>query len=76
MASVSFQIANTGDTIFNLGTGADQVVEGTAAPTAGGNIEVRIDLAAPWNRASVRRALETLWRYLDDPGKSTSIPYS
>jgi hypothetical protein len=76
MASVSFQIANTGDSIQTLSTGADTVAEGTAAPTTANDIEVRIDLAGGWNRATVRRALETLWRYLDDPGKSTSIPHS
>lgn len=74
MASASFQIARNGDAIDNLAAGSQAVTEGTAAPTTANGIEVRIDVAGGWTKAEARRALETIWRYIQDPLTSTSIP--
>ncbi len=74
MASVSFEIARTGDAIDNLGTGAQNVTEGTAAPTTANRLQVRVDMAVPWTKREIKVAMDTLWRYLMDTTKSTSIP--
>lgn len=74
MASASFQIARTGDAIDNLSAGAQNVTEGVAAPTTANGIEVRIDVAGGWTKAEVERALDTIWRYIQNPLNSTSIP--
>jgi hypothetical protein len=69
MASASFQIARTG---LNEG-GSSSVTEGTAAPTTGNDIEVRIDLAAGWTKLEIEEALERIVRFILDPGNSTTI---
>lgn len=74
MASASFQIARNGGAIDNLVAGSQAVTEGTAAPTTPNGIEIRIDVAGGWTKAEVRRAIETIWRYLENPLNSTSIP--
>lgn len=74
MASVSFQIPFQGDAIDLLVAGSQSVTEGTAAPTTANGIEVRIDMASGWTKASIRRSLETIFRFLEDVNRSTSIP--
>lgn len=73
MASASFSLANTGDSIYTLSNGAQTITEATSAPGAG-DLEVRIDLTKGWTKASIERALDTIWRFIEDPGRSTSIP--
>lgn len=74
MASASFQIARNGDAIDNLAAASQAVSEGTAAPTTANGIEVRIDVAGSWTKAEVRRALDTIWRYIENANFCTSIP--
>lgn len=74
MASASFQIARNGDAIDALVAGSQNVSEGTAAPTTANGIEVRIDVAGGWTKAEVERALDTIWRFIQNANNSTSIP--
>jgi hypothetical protein len=73
MASASFQVARGA---FNdtLAVGAQTVTEATAAPTTANGIEVRIDVAGGWTKREIREALNVVWRFLDNPMNSTSIP--
>lgn len=74
MASVSFEIARNGSAIETLSGGAQTVTEGTAAPTTGNTLQVRVDMAVPWTKNEIKIAMDTLWRFLMDTSKSTSIP--
>ncbi len=74
MASVSFSIARNGDAIEVLAAGSQTVTEGTAAPTTANTLQVRVDMAVPWTKREIKVAMDTLWRYLMDTTKSTSIP--
>jgi hypothetical protein len=70
MASVSFQVARTG---LSEG-GTSNVTEGTAAPTTGNNVEVRVDMAANWTKLEIEEALDRIVRFFLDATVSTSIP--
>lgn len=72
MASASFSMTR-GVSIDNLAAGAQAVTEGTSAPGAG-DIEIRVDLTKNFTKAEIRRYLETIWRFLDNKDRSTSIP--
>lgn len=74
MASVSFQVARTGLAENSLAAGSQNVTEGTAAPTTGNNVEVRIDMAVPWTRLEVSEALARIERFFLSSYTSTSIP--
>lgn len=74
MASVSFQIPFTSGEIDILAAGSQEVTEGTAAPTTVGGIEVRIDMASGWTKAEIERKLDTIFRFVLDVNRSTSIP--
>jgi hypothetical protein len=73
MASASFQI-DRGTAIDTLAAGSQSITEGTAAPTTANNIEVRIDVAAGWTKNEIEQALDTIFRYILDVNRSTSIP--
>lgn len=74
MAAISFSMSRNGDAIDNLSAGAQTVTEGTSAPGAG-DIEIRLadPASVPWTKREIEQALETMWRFLTDPGRSTSI---
>ena len=74
MAAVSFSMSRNGDAIDVLANGSQTVTEGTSAPGAG-DIEIRLadPATVPWTKAEIERALDTMWRFLTDPGRSTSI---
>lgn len=74
MASVSFQVPFTSGEIDILAAGSQEVTEGTAAPTTAGGIEVRIDMASAWTKNEIEQKLDTIFRFLTDPNRSTSIP--
>lgn len=71
---VSFSMAYNGDAIDVLATGSQTVTEGTSAPGAG-NIEIRIGdpSVSPWTKRQIRVALDTMFRFLDDPNRSSSL---
>ena len=71
MASYSLQIANPNQ--GNLDSG-NAVTAGTAAPTTGSAIELRIDLAGNWDLFAVRQAFATFLVYLSDPEYNQSLP--
>lgn len=75
MAAVSFSMARNGGAENVLAAGSQTVTEGTSAPGAG-DIEIRIadPASVPWTKKEIGTALDTLWRFLTDPGESTSIP--
>lgn len=73
MASASFQIQR-GAGIDTLSAGAQNVVEGVAAPTTANAIELRVDLAAGWTRKEVEVALKVIYNFLKNNNNSTSIP--
>ncbi len=62
MASISFQVLNSG--LHNLTP--DAITTGSAAPTTGNAIELRIDLAGGWNVQKVIEALEALENRITD----------
>lgn len=74
MAAVSFSLSR-GALIDTLAAGSQTVTEGTSAPGAG-DIEVRIadPGTVPWTKKDIELALDTIWRYLKDVNRSTSIP--
>ena len=74
MAAVSFSMSRgTGEA--TLAAGSQTVTEGTSAPGAG-EIEVRI--ADPgtvaWTKREIKEAMDTIYRFLQDVNRSTSIP--
>lgn len=72
MASISFTLAR-GAEIDTLSAGAQTITEGTQAPSTG-DLEVRIDLTKNFTKREVRQALNSIARYILDPGRTTSIP--
>lgn len=74
MASASFQVPFTSGEIDTLAAGTQEVTEGTAAPTTAGGIEVRIDLASGFTKNEIEQKLNTIFRYIVDVNRSTSIP--
>lgn len=62
MASVSYQIQRDGLYL----SGPAEVTQGTAVPTTGGAIEVRIDAAAGWTKNEVELALDRISYFLWD----------
>ncbi len=75
MAAVSFSMSRNGDAIDNLANGVQTVTQGTSAPGAG-DIEIRIAdrSSVPWTKREIEEALDTMWRFLTDPGRSTYVP--
>lgn len=71
---VSFSMARNGSAEYVLAAGSQTVTEGTSAPGAG-DIEVRIasTVTVPWTKKEIEIALDTIFRFLSDPGESTSI---
>lgn len=72
MASASFTMTR-GTEIDTLVAGSQTVTEGTHAPSTG-DIQVCIDLAKNYTKLEIEQALQTIWRFLSDPDRSTSIP--
>lgn len=74
MAAVSFSLSR-GALIDTLAAGSQTVTEGTAAPGAG-DLEIRIadPATVAWTKKDLELAFDTIWRYLKDPTRSTSIP--
>lgn len=74
MAAVSFSLSRGTDE-NTLAAGSQTVTEGTSAPGAG-DLEIRI--ADPgtvaWTKREIKEAVDTIWRYLTDANKSTTIP--
>lgn len=67
MASVSYQL-KPGNEATSDGQGfyADAIATGTAAPTTGGDVELRIDLANTPTREQVVRVLQAFVRRIQD----------
>lgn len=72
MASASWSMTR-GNFNDDLAVGVQAVTEGTAAPGAG-DIEVRVDLTKNFTKNEIELYLDTIWRFLTDPGRSTSVP--
>lgn len=72
MASVSYSLTR-GTEIDRLATGVQTVTAGTAVPGAG-DIEVRINLAKNFTKLEVEQALETIWRFIENPDRDTNFP--
>lgn len=74
MAAVSFSLSR-GALLDTLAAGSQTITEGTAAPGAG-DIELRIadPGSVAWTKREIKEAVEAIWRFLQDPTKSTSIP--
>lgn len=67
MASVSYQLKpGTEATSDGAGFMADNIATGTAAPTTGGDVELRIDLANTPTREQVVQVLEAFIRRIQD----------
>lgn len=73
MAAISFSTTRNGDAINSLTAGAQVVTEGTQAPSAG-QLEIRLADGVPWTKRELKTALDNIWRFLQDPLNSTSIP--
>lgn len=73
MASVSYSITNDGDTIDVLAAGSQKITAGTSAPGTG-DLEIRIDLTKNFTKAQLERAFDTIWRFIEDPGRDTNFP--
>lgn len=74
MAAVSFSLSRgVGENV--LAAGSQAITEGTSAPGAG-DLEVRIadPATVPWSKKDIEIALDQIFRFLSDPGESTSIP--
>jgi len=69
MANASFSLSHG---VESDTAASSDVTEGTSAPGAG-DIEVRIN-ASNLNQKQVYVALMQIWRFLADPGFSTSVP--
>lgn len=63
MANTSFAISFDGVTAG----GYVEITPGTAAPTAAGTLEIRLDNTVGWTREQFRMALEQITRYVLDP---------
>lgn len=72
MASVSFSMTR-GNFNDDLTAGVQAVTEGSSAPGAG-DIEVRIDLTKNFTKNEIELYLDSIWRFLMDPGRSTTVP--
>lgn len=72
MASVSFSLTR-GTEIETLAAGSQTVTEGTSAPGAG-DLEVRINLVRNFTKLEIEQAMDTIWRFMSDPNRSTTIP--
>lgn len=74
MAAISFSMSRTGFAIDVLAAGSQTVTEGTSAPGAG-DIEIRLadPASVAWTKEEIEEALDILWRFMSDPGRSTSI---
>lgn len=72
MSSASFSMTR-GNFNDDLATNVQAVTEGTSAPGAG-DIEVRIDLSKNFTKNEIELYLDAIWRFLSDPGRSTSVP--
>lgn len=60
MASVSFEVARDSGKVTSLTAGSDMIVLGTAAPTTGNTLQLRVDLAGSWRREEVFLALDRI----------------
>lgn len=71
---VSFSMSKNGSSEYVLAAGSQTVTEGTSAPGAG-DIEVRLasTVTVAWTKKEIEIALDTIFRFLSDPGESTSI---
>lgn len=68
----SFSMKRNGSGTEDTTTGALPVVtQGTSAPGAG-DIEVRISSTVGWTKHEIELALDTIWRTIVDPGRSTT----
>ena len=72
MASVSFSLTR-GTLIDTFASGSQTVTEGTSAPGAG-DMEVRIDLTKNLTKKEIRQAMDVIWRFLNNPNTSPTIP--
>lgn len=72
MASASWSMTR-GNFNDDLATGAQAVTESNSAPGAG-DIEVRVDLTKNFTKNEIELYLDTIWRFLMDPGRSTIVP--
>lgn len=72
MASVSFSVTRgTGEASFS--NGGVTVTEGTSAPGAG-DMEVRIDLTKNLTKREIKEKFDHIFRWLDDPNNTSTIP--
>lgn len=74
MAAVSFSLSRGTDE-NTLVAGSQTVTEGTSAPGAG-DLEIRIadPGTVPWTKREIKEATDTIFRYLSDVNRSTTIP--
>lgn len=73
MADYSFSLARNGGAIDVLAAGSQTITEGSSAPGAG-DLEVRISGTAGWTRNEIEIAFDTIFRFLVDANRQTSIP--
>ena len=73
MAAVSFSASRNGGAIDVLAAGSQTWTEGTSAPGAG-DIEIRFADGVAWTRNEIEIAMDTLFRFLLDANRQTSIP--